>query len=120
MLKKSKFDFEFLKVLNHLANKTHNPFPNNYINTVLSNSFSDNIFGFHEDLLEKEVRCPICLGRVKNAKRPNKCTHVFCSYCINKWAKTKKKCPICRTEFDKLLKTDIREKFVDCQGNLFA
>ena len=30
MLKKSKFDLEFLNVLNHLANKTHNPFPNNY------------------------------------------------------------------------------------------
>ena len=53
MLKKSEFDIEFLNVLNNLANKTHNPFPNNYLGTFISYCFSDNIFGFYEDLLEK-------------------------------------------------------------------
>ena len=34
----------------------------------------------------KIVRCPICLGHVIGGKRPNKCYHIYCSYCIKKWA----------------------------------
>lgn len=31
-----------------------------------------NLFSIYEDSLEKEVRCPICLGRVGLAVRPSK------------------------------------------------
>ena len=30
---------------------------------------------------EKEIRCPICLGRFLGAARPNNCFHIYCSYC---------------------------------------
>lgn len=110
----------FLNVLESLEKKNQNPFlfppffnANNY-------NLNTNLFGFTEDLYDKEVRCPICLGRVKNALIPDTCVHVFCSYCIKRWRKTSQNCPICRKKFFNLLKVDLREEYIGFQGNIFV
>ena len=86
---------DFLQILLKLSKKPINPFLSYSITDEATLSVPYNPFGINEDFFEKEVSCPICLGRVKNAKRPNSCFHSFCSFCINKWKSTSNKCPIC-------------------------
>ena len=73
-----------------------------------------------EYIQKKDVRCPICLGLVIGGSRPNSCYHVFCRFCLNKWAKTKNVCPYCRREFSFILKVNMTEDFVHFQGEYFA
>jgi predicted amidophosphoribosyltransferase len=59
------------------------------------------------------------LGRVQNAKKPNKCIHIFCSLCIKKWNKLSGRCPVCRREINYLEDIDINEEWVSTQGDLY-
>jgi len=50
---------------------------------------------------ESEEICPICkdaLGQASTAVT-TKCNHTFHKECIETWAKSVQKCPICRTNF---------------------
>ena len=89
----------FLNVLESLEKNNQNPFlvPSSF--NAINNNLNTNLFGFTEDLYDKEVRCPICLWRVKNALIPDTCIYVFCSYCIKRWRKTSQNSPICRKKF---------------------
>ena len=71
-------------------------------------------------MLDKEVRCPICLGCVQIATKPINCRHVYCSYYIKKWLKDSNKCPICMVSIKKLVKIDILDDSVDSQSDLFC
>ena len=109
----------FLKTLNSLQGKNHNPFDSR---AILSYAYSYDmtaIFGFYEDLITQEVRCPICLQRTKFSTKPSNCEHIFCNYCIKKWSRQSNKCPICRKLFTDLKKIDISSSNVSFQGDLF-
>lgn len=110
---------DFLNVLIYLQKQPTNPFEK-YSN--IKNDLSNKLFSpfiFYEDIQDKEVRCPICLGRVSKAKKPLSCIHVFCSYCINKWLKIGQKCPVCRQKIDSLIDIDINDKSVPLQYDLY-
>lgn len=47
--------------------------------------------------------CPICLNICILPAKPNKCMHIFCFNCINAWFSIKKRCPLCRKYFNKIL-----------------
>ena len=65
-------------IKNKLLN--HNPFSMN-INAQKKEEFIlFSPFWFVEDLFEKEVRYPICLGRIKKACTPKDCLHTFCYF----------------------------------------
>lgn len=97
----------------------HNPFLLSLKPEInkLNNCFSP--FGFFEDLLEEEVRCPICLGRTTKASSPDCCFHTFCNFCLKKWKKSSNKCPICRKNFSSIKYIDIRDPKIKDQMNLF-
>lgn len=108
---KTKSNIDFLSILRSLKPK-NNPFKT-YSPFNLTDDYSTyNLYGFKEDLYDFEIKCPICYGRVSIAKRPENCIHIFCGPCIKKWAKTKKKCPCCRTEFNKILSVDYSEPWI--------
>ena len=111
----------FIKILYNLKNKAQNPFDHSKCLKLSSDPPIKiiNYFGTYEDLFG-EVRCPICLARVKSAKRPIDCRHIFCSFCINKWIKQSPFCPICRKPIGAIVDVDIKEKWVTFQGDLFA
>lgn len=54
--------------------------------------------------------------------KSNKCIHIFCRYCLQKWMKTKMECPMCKVSIDYLEKPDFSdghfssqlEEFVTC------
>ena len=113
-------NIDFLRILLDIKKRQTNPFQickNKEINNKVKDFYSP--FGFYEDQFEKEVRCPICLGRVGNASKPSSCIHIFCSLCIKDWLKLSNKCPVCRTKIDELSKVDINEDWVFDQGDLF-
>ena len=83
-------------------------------------NYKYNLFSNYEDSLDKEVRCPICLGRVASAVRPSKCKHVFCSFCLKKWMKSSDKCPYCRIQFKKIIRVDIQNTHISSQMDLFS
>ena len=108
----------FLNVLLNLKDYHSNPFFSTYSSAAYP-KWNYNPFCFYEDLIEKEVRCPICLGRVKSAMKPNCCIHLFCSFCIKKWNKVSKKLSVCRREMTSLAKVDISQNNINCQMDLF-
>ena len=79
-------------------------------NTILDSKY--NFFGPNEDLYDFEIKCAICLGRVSAACRPNKCFHIFCGPCLNKWLTLSHKCPICRSNFESKIKVNYSESWV--------
>ena len=48
--------------------------------------------------------CSICFNIVKSKASPNCCSHIFCFPCLRKWMKIKPVCPLCRREFQSILK----------------
>ena len=77
------------------------------------NNFKDfNLFGFPEDNYEFELKCPICLGRVSSASRPENCLHVFCRLCLKEWKKQSTKCPYCRIPFKNIIKVSYSEPWI--------
>ena len=94
---------------------------NPFLSITSSDSKNNFLMDFSTDFIpKKDVRCPICLGLVIGGARPNSCYHVYCQYCLKKWAKTKKVCPYCRRKFSFILKVNLDEDFVNFQGEYFA
>jgi len=51
---------------------------------------------------ESRESCPICfedLNGVKYKRKTACCQHLFCSECLQEWAKKKPTCPLCITSF---------------------
>lgn len=71
-----------------------------------------NTFGFPEDLYPFELKCPICLGRIKLASRPDNCSHLFCKLCLKEWCKESKKCPYCRIVFNNIIRVSYSEDWI--------
>ena len=96
-----------------------NPFHNLYSN---NNQQFQSRESYHESFDdEREIRCPICLGRVIGAVRPNTCFQIYCSFCIKKWKNEKSQCPLCKKQFKSLIKVYLNEKWIqNNQGELFA
>jgi hypothetical protein len=96
--------------------KVHNPKPNAFILFNYSNtnplSLVYNFFGPNEDLYDFEIRCPICLGRVSSACRPNSCFHVYCSPCLKRYKNYSNNCPTCRRTFNSIIKVYYSEPWV--------
>ena len=101
----------FLSILKSIK-PINNPFKLSISKNFVEEYSNYNFFGFKEDLYNFDIKCPICYGRVSLAKRPNSCFHVFCGPCLKKWAKYKKRCPMCRTDFNKILNVDYSEPWV--------
>ena len=110
----------FIKILYDLKNRKENPFKvdDSQKFTNISQNKLFNFFGTYEDLFG-EVRCPICLSRVKTPKRPIDCKHIFCSFCLKKWMKNSNTCPVCRIPIKNIISVDLSEKWVSFQGNLY-
>ena len=109
----------FLDVLNQIKNINNNPFKLLTNNSKALPIRKHSPFGFYEDTLEKELRCPICLGRVSSATKPSNCNHVFCYYCIHEWSKENLKCPICRQDYSYLIPVDIMDPSYGYQSDLY-
>ena len=106
----------FLQILQRVPDNS-NPFIFQQNSNIIDNFQSDIP---QEYIPKKEVRCPICLGRVIVGVRPNACFHVFCKSCLKKWAETKKICPYCRRHFSNIIKLDLTEDFIKFQGEYYA
>jgi hypothetical protein len=53
--------------------------------------------------VDNEGVCVVCmeeLQSVKPCRKINKCNHVFCSSCIEKWFQENKTCPVCMQHVD--------------------
>jgi len=56
--------------------------------------------------IHEEIRCPICLENIHCAlymRQIKKCNHEFCGYCIEKWLKENKTCPVCKVDVEENL-----------------
>lgn len=63
---------------------------------------SKNIPLENKTLSEEEKRCSICLDDFTDKKVLDKCTHPFCSDCIDSHFSYKPTCPICGTVYGKV------------------
>ncbi|XP_071887556.1 E3 ubiquitin-protein ligase Topors-like [Anas platyrhynchos] len=52
---------------------------------------------------ELDTRCPICLGSWVNASYVVPCLHRFCFVCIQRWAETTPRCPLCKRRMRSIL-----------------
>lgn len=59
---------------------------------------------------EYSTLCGICFTDISPKENPrgviNSCDHLFCSYCINEWAKHTNLCPMCKARFTRVTTTD--------------
>ncbi|KAK3095117.1 hypothetical protein FSP39_010496 [Pinctada imbricata] len=51
---------------------------------------------------DEDGNCVICLDEKTNAKTLHKCSHSFCSVCIEQQFKYKPQCPVCFTAYGKM------------------
>ena len=49
-------------------------------------------------------QCPICYRYYKYCFKPDSCMHIFCRNCLLKWSNFKNQCPLCRTNFNHIIK----------------
>ena len=110
----------FLDKLYHNKSLNHNPFISSSKPQIKNENIYFSPFGFYEDLLPKEVRCPICLGRTSKASKPDCCFHTFCNFCLKKWHKSSSKCPICRRYFQEIQPVDINDSKISQQMDLYV
>lgn len=79
--------------------------PNSLIRSIVQNETTS-------DSDADSEKCPICFcsfGK-KEVASPASCDHVFCTKCIEEWAKSKNTCPIDRKSFEKLV---VRSNFLN-------
>lgn len=57
--------------------------------------------------IDSQEDCPICLDTFKEPVI-TKCTHAFCSPCIERVVETQHKCPMCRAELESLGSTTVK------------
>lgn len=51
-------------------------------------------------------KCPVCLQAFASAyskSYTSRCFHAFCFECILEWSKVRYQCPLCKTDFDRIL-----------------
>ncbi|XP_063538671.1 uncharacterized protein LOC134747920 [Cydia strobilella] len=65
-----------------------------------------------EDIIETELQCSICSELFINAITLG-CSHSFCKYCIDKWKKNKRECPICRTVITSECKSIVLDSLIE-------
>ncbi|KAI8422302.1 hypothetical protein MSG28_006179 [Choristoneura fumiferana] len=65
-----------------------------------------------EELMESELTCSICSELFIKATTLN-CSHTFCKYCIDKWKKNKRECPICRTSITSECKSIVLDSLIE-------
>lgn len=83
-----------LSSTSHIYFNKHSPYMVKPVFDLLSLPIINNI-----PPLKPLSQCPICLLYYVEVYRPNCCSHTFCNYCITKWSKIKKQCPLCRKSF---------------------
>jgi len=49
-------------------------------------------------------KCAICLNAMHKLSGSLSCSHIFCFTCINQWAQTENSCPLCKFQFNEILK----------------
>ena len=49
-----------------------------------------------------EKKCTICIEKVVELSKPNKCNHVFCFQCLVEWSNVTNRCPLCKVEYSKI------------------
>ena len=79
--------------------KNNAPSSNNKSNFTIFNilvSMNPNIL----ELERKIPKCPICLGFIIKPVIINKCSHIFCKFCLEMWSQKKENCPLCRGKID--------------------
>lgn len=71
----------------------------------LSDSNLSSSSSLHRPLSPSFTKCPICLldSLDRDPSFTNTCFHLFCYVCIENWTKNKATCPLCRTEFTKII-----------------
>ena len=89
-------DYQYFLLCLKSRKKSYNPFEFLSESSKSLPASDYNPFGFSEDLYPFEIRCPICFERATLVSRPDKCYHIFCKPCLNKWSIETKKCPYCR------------------------
>ena len=62
-----------------------------------------------------EVECPICLEEIVAADIAtiDSCDHVFCRDCVTQWSETHNICPLCRTRFNTIESSGVRQRVPD-------
>ncbi|XP_047992432.1 E3 ubiquitin-protein ligase RNF8-like isoform X2 [Leguminivora glycinivorella] len=65
-----------------------------------------------EDIIETELQCSICSELFIHAITLG-CSHSFCKYCIDKWKKNKRECPICRTVITSECKSIVLDSLIE-------
>ena len=48
---------------------------------------------------DQDDPCVICLGEINNRSTTDVCSHQFCFQCIERWAKERNTCPVCKRQF---------------------
>ncbi|NXL95640.1 TOPRS ligase, partial [Alectura lathami] len=63
----------------------------------------------------EEQTCPICRDARQDIARVTPCNHMFCVGCIQRWARLRSSCPLCRTEMT-TIKVSVwgDEHFMEC------
>jgi hypothetical protein len=57
---------------------------------------------------EENLECGICYEKITVQGKPNACDHIFCFPCLQTWAKTANVCPMCKRDFQRIEKKDVR------------
>lgn len=65
--------------------------------THSEHSFLDRHTHSHQQTLDPDFQCPVCLGYLKTTRIVKECLHRFCNECIEKCLRSgMKQCPQCR------------------------
>ncbi|CAH0394218.1 unnamed protein product [Bemisia tabaci] len=64
------------------------------------------------EVVESELQCSIC-NELYIEAMVLQCMHTFCAYCLNKWKKRKKECPVCRAKIKTENRAFIWDSFID-------
>ena len=75
-------------------------------NMEATNPFDKFDLTFFARIIETQsvVLCAVCLKKSIFPSRPNRCSHKFCYRCIKLWSNEKKSCPICRRNFERIIR----------------
>lgn len=60
-----------------------------------------------EEVVRQEPdKCPVCLQAFASSRSKSytsKCFHAFCFECILEWTKVRYQCPLCKSDFDRII-----------------
>ena len=66
-----------------------------------------------------EEECTICFHPFKKGKTTStKCSHIFCSICLNDWLTRSNCCPICSTVLKENITVDIESENINYLNNI--